>query len=94
MLGPICRDPFLSMGEVRYMEYRYNGSVHNKDFKFGSGSVHVFYAADVPIMGLLGLANGMAYWLLCSAYHNRKGPNDRRWCGNRYNMHAATRLHT
>ena len=55
MLGPICRDPFLSMGEVRYMEYRYNGSVHNKDFKFGSGGVHVFcqrYGLLVVLFGL------------------------------------------
>ena len=61
MLGPICRVLFLSMGEVRYMEYRYNGSVHNKNFKFGSGSVHVFYAADVPIMGLLGQRYGLLF---------------------------------
>ena len=42
------------------MHYRYNGSVHSEDFKMSSRDVHVFYAAVAPIMGLLGLANGMA----------------------------------
>ncbi len=39
------------------MEYRYNGSVYNKNFKFGSGGVHVFYAADVPDYGTAGASH-------------------------------------
>ena len=39
---PICRVLFSSMGEVRYMEYRYNCSVHSKDFRTDSRDFYVF----------------------------------------------------
>jgi len=38
---PICRVLVLITEEVRYMEYRYNGTVHKKDFQIGSMDVHV-----------------------------------------------------